>query len=47
MPPDYVAGDLTGAELSETLDVLERLETNLATHISDAESSSPACASDA
>ncbi|MEU6510164.1 MarR family winged helix-turn-helix transcriptional regulator [Streptomyces sp. NPDC046942] len=44
---DYVAGDLTGAELSETLAVLERLEANLATHISDAEPPSPASAPDA
>ncbi|WP_225101183.1 MarR family winged helix-turn-helix transcriptional regulator [Streptomyces sp. CoH27] len=44
---DYVAGGLTGAELSETLAVLERLEANLATHISDAEPPSPASAPDA
>ncbi|MEU6662031.1 MarR family transcriptional regulator [Streptomyces sp. NPDC046821] len=29
---DYAAGDFTDAELSKTLAVLERLETNLATH---------------
>ncbi|MFJ1732959.1 MarR family winged helix-turn-helix transcriptional regulator [Streptomyces sp. NPDC088254] len=44
---DYVAGDLAGAELSETLAVLERLEANLATHINDAEPPSPASAPDA
>ncbi|QTD96027.1 MarR family winged helix-turn-helix transcriptional regulator [Streptomyces cyanogenus] len=44
---DHVAGDLTGAERSETLAVLERLETNLVTHVSDGEPSSLPGASDA
>ncbi|MFJ8593464.1 hypothetical protein [Streptomyces sp. NPDC093598] len=34
---DYVAGELADAERGETLAVLERLETNIAARISDAE----------
>lgn len=44
---DYVAGDLTDAERGETLAALERLETALAAHISDAEPPSRPAAPDA
>ncbi|WP_306186543.1 MarR family winged helix-turn-helix transcriptional regulator [Streptomyces sp. MK5] len=42
---DYAADGLTDAERDETLAVLQRLETNLATRINDAEPSSPAAVS--
>lgn len=44
---DYGAGDLTGPERDETLAVLERLETNLAASVRDADAPSHPGAADA
>ncbi|MEV5177877.1 MarR family transcriptional regulator, partial [Streptomyces flaveolus] len=44
---DYAAGDLTDPGRGETLAVLERLETNLAASVRDADAPSHPCAADA